>query len=286
MRIPMLSLPQVLIIGFVLFLSSCSKKGSNDRLLAEVGGEELYLSDIFIPSGLSSDDSSALVNLMIDNWVRQQLMYMDAEENLDADEKDLLEKKAENSRKLIYASAMEEKLLDDSLKLRVSNDDLMKYYTENPDEFLLSEHIVQVQYLKLSIKNPETAQMKQLLNSNKDSDQRILREKAKKTALNYFLEENVWLYFNDILKEIPIKTDQQEDFLRNTNYYEAKTDSVVYLVRFRGYMLASSTAPFALVKERIGSILDAKKKHQVLEEYRNKLYENALKENRIKLYTD
>ncbi|MPM08638.1 hypothetical protein SDC9_54952 [bioreactor metagenome] len=272
--------------ALVLLLISCGQQKSSDRLLAEVNGEKLYLSGISVPPGLSSEDSVAFVKNMVQTWVGQQLMYQDADSKLSDEAKAEIEQQIERTRKLMIISALEEQLVSDSVKMQISSDEIQNYYREHPDEFLLKENIVKVKYLKLKKKGSDVAKFKSLLQSDKLADQTELASKAREEALNYFLEDNVWMYFNDILKEIPIKAENQEDFLKSNKFYELSNDSIAYLVRFNGYLLSESPAPLTLVKDRIESVLIAKKKNMLLDDYRNKMYENALKEKKVTLYLD
>lgn len=269
-----------------LLMISCGQQKSSDRLLAEVDGEKLYLSGISVPDNLTPDDSAAFVKNMVQTWVGQQLMYQDANAKLSDEAKAEIEQQIERTRKLMIISALEEQIVSDSVKLQVSSDEIQNYYREHPDEFLLKENIVKVNYLKLKKKGSDVARFKSLLQSDKQSDKTELASKAREEALNYFLEDNVWLYFNDILKEIPIKAENQEDFLKDNKFYELSNDSVAYLVRFNGYLLSESPAPLTLVKDRIESVLIARKKNMLLDDYRNKMYENALKEKKVTLYLD
>ncbi len=276
----------IVVLGILVIASACGNKEKNDTLLAKVNGEKLYLSDIYFPANMSAEDSISFLHNMVNTWVIQQLMYSESSGKLTDEQKDEIEKKVENARKVLTIAAIEESVISDSTSVAVSDDEIARYYTSNPDEFLLQENIVKVMYVKLRSNQKEAAQMKTLLQSGKDNDRRQLTEMAKSSALNYFLEDNVWFYFNDILKEIPIKTSDQAEFLKNNKFYELTQDSVVYYVRFNGYLLSESPSPLVLVRDRIVSILTAQKKNQLLNDYRNKIYENALKEKKITLYLD
>ncbi len=273
------------LMGIVLLLNfSCGSKRKDDVLLAEVEGEKLYLSDIYFPAGLSEKDSVQFLKAMVNTWVMDQLMYQDASDKLSNDEIKAIEKKADQARKMMIISALEQKMFGESKNITVSAEEIQTYYKNNPDEFLLKENIVKVNYLKLRKKGTDSEKYKKLLMSDNSDDKTELASLAREKALNYFLEDNVWLYFNDILKEIPIKAENQDDFLKETGFHQIETDSVVYLVRFKDYMLTDSPAPLNLVKSRIQSVLEAKKKNQLLQDYRNKMYENALKEEKVTLH--
>ena len=274
-------------IGFVLvMLVSCGPKKNSDTLLAEVDNEQLYLSEIYFPENMSPEDSVSFLKNMVQSWVVEQLMYLDASSKLDEQEMLKIEKQIEHARKLMVISALEEKLVSDSMKIMVSDEEINKYYNENPNEFLLKENIVKMLYLKLKKKGTDLAKIRTLLKSDNSSDKAELASIARDKALNYFLEDNVWLYFNDILKEIPIKAENQVNFLKSNTFYEVSNDSVIYLIRFKGYMLSESPAPLILVRDRIKSVLIARKKNMLLNDYRNKMYENALKEKKVTLHID
>ena len=49
-------------------------------------------------------------------------------------------------------------------------------------------------------------------------------------------------------------------------------------------MLTDSPAPLVLVRDNIKSILIVRKKNTLINDYRNKLYENALKDKKVTLY--
>lgn len=275
----------VFLLGLVLLLNfGCGNKNKDDVLLAEVDGEKLYVSDLYFPANLSKKDSVQFLKSMVDTWVMDQLMYQDASEKLSKEELEAIEKKAEQAKKMMIISALEQKMIGESKNILVSADEIQAYYKKNPDEFLLKENIVKVNYLKLRKKGSDSEKYKKLLLSDNTDDKTDLASLAREKALNYFLEDNVWLYFNDILKEIPIKAENQAEFLKSTSFHQIETDSVVYLVRFKEYMLSDSPAPLNLVKSRIQSVLEAKKKNQLLQDYRNKMYENALKEEKVSLH--
>jgi hypothetical protein len=265
-------------------LVSCGSKKSNDVLLAKIDKEQLFLSDIDMPKNLSPEDSLEYLKNATQRWIIDQLMYLDAKSNLSEDEMLKIDKQIENSRKLMIISSMEEKLVSDSSKIIVSEEEINKYYNEHSGEFLLKENIVKLLYLKLKKSEPDIAKIRTLVKSDNPSDRTELLAFARNKALNYFIEDNVWLYFNDILKEIPINVDNQSDFLKSTSFYETSNDSIIYLIRFKGHMLTDSPAPLVLVRDNIKSILIVRKKNTLINDYRNKLYENALKDKKVTLY--
>lgn len=273
-------------VCILMFFYSCKSDSNSDKLLAKVGKKELHLSDIYFPENMEQSDSLIFLKNNVEKWVMEQLVYAEALENLSEEKKAEIEKQVDKIHSNMLVSAQEEKVIADSLKTNISDEELIEYYNANSNDFKLTENIVKLMYVKLNKKNSDLDGFKKLLKNNSSGKKAELLKKAQNESLNFFLEDNVWLYFNDILKEIPIKTENQEAFLKENKYFEVSTDSIVYLVVFKDYMLSNSPAPFIMVKDRIESIIFAMKKNNFLSVYRNKLYQEASKNKKIKIYID
>lgn len=273
-------------VCILMFFYSCKSDSNSDKLLAKVGKKELHLSDIYFPENMEQSDSLIFLKNNVEKWVMEQLVYAEALENLSEEKKAEIEKQVDKIHSNMLVSAQEEKVIADSLKTNISDEELIEYYNANSNDFKLTENIVKLMYVKLNKKNSDLDGFKKLLKDNSSGKKAELLKKAQNESLNFFLEDNVWLYFNDILKEIPIKTENQEAFLKENKYFEVSTDSIVYLVVFKDYMLSNSPAPFIMVKDRIESIIFAMKKNNFLSVYRNKLYQEASKNKKIKIYID
>lgn len=268
---------------FLLLLSSCNQNKEKDKILAEVDGDKLYLSDIYIPTTLHGEDSIIFLKNMVNHWIIEQLLYAEAKEKLSEEELDI-EREIERMKKQLIIARYEKKLLSDSVQMPINDEEAMKYYSDNPEEFMLKENIVRVQYVKLMSNSPSLNEIRDLLRSSDVNDKAKLRELVEKNALNAFLDDMVWLYFNEILKEIPIKTYNQEEFLKNNRFVELSRDSIVYLLNIKGFMIKDSRAPYPIVKDKIISILSARKNKELLNEHRNKIYKSALSEKKIQIF--
>ena len=265
-----------------VFIISCGGN-KNEVVLVRVDGEELYLSDIYIPKNLHGNDSLVFLDNMVQQWIVEQLMYAEAKENLSEEELNI-DREIEQMKRNLIVGRYEQKLLGDSVNTATSEGAALNYYEENPEEFLLKDNIVRVKYVKIPTSSPNADEFKSLLKSDDAADHAKLVKLADDEALNSFLDDMVWLYFNDLLKEIPIKTYNQEEFLNNNRFVELKKDSVLYFLNIKGFMVKDSRAPFPLAKDKIISILQARKNKTLLKEYRNKIYKTALSEKKIEVF--
>lgn len=271
----------------LVLLCSCSGffKKKTERPLAKVYGDILYESELkgVISPGTTSKDSITLAKNYIDTWVRQRLVIYQAEKNLSRDQMDFTQQ-LENYRNSLIIYTYENELVRQKLDTVVSDEEVENYYSANQQNFLLKDNIVQIQYVKLPLKSAHIKQFKKLLSTDNSADRTRLTEECEKYAADYFLDDQNWLLFNDLLKQIPIKTYNQEEFLKNHKDLEYSDSLYTYLVRFRDFKIKESVSPVSFEKERVKNIILNKRKIELIQKMHNDIYEKALKNADVELY--
>jgi hypothetical protein len=250
-----------------------------------VGNEYLYESDVkdVIPVRTLARDSVVLAKGFIDNWVRQKLLIAKAMKNLTGEQMDF-SKQLENYKNSLIVFEYENALVKQNLDTIVTEDEVENYYDSNQKNFLLKDNIVQIQYVKLPVRSPNVKLFKKLLYSDNPEDKVNLAGQCEKYASNYFLDDQTWLLFNDILKEIPVKTYNQEDFLKNHRNVEFQDSLFVYMVRFKDFKIKEGISPLSFEKERIRNIILNKRKIDLINKMHEDTYEQALKHNEFEVY--
>ncbi len=275
------------LIFSLILLTSCTAffKKKSERVLARVQDAYLYESDLkgIIPPGTLPKDSIQLAKGFIDTWVRQQLIIQQAENNLTAEKMDF-SRQLENYRNSLVIFEYENALVRQKLDTVVTEDEIQSYYDENQQNFLLKENIVLIQYVKLPVRSPNTGAVKKLLNSDNPDDKNKLAELCEKQAADYFLDDQNWLMFSDLLKQVPIKTYNQEDFLKNHKSFEYQDSAYIYLVRFKDFKVKESVSPLSFEKQRIKDIMVNKRKIELITQMREAVYAKALKNSDFEIY--
>lgn len=271
-----------------MFLMSCSffkHKDDDKKPVAKAFDQYLYSSDIkgLVPKGVSSKDSIAIIKSYIDSWIRTQLVLNKAEKNLGDEEKNV-EKQLDDYRTSLIIYAYEKSLINQKIDTVVTLLDVDKYYNIHQDDFQLKDNIIKVLYLKLAKNSPKIAQVKQWYKSTNPRDRKLLEDYCHQYAINYYLDDESWLLFNDLLKEIPIKTYDEEQFLKNNRYVEIEDSSNIYLVNISGFKIKESTSPLSFEKDNIKSIIINKRKLLLIEDMEKKVYDESLKNNDFKIY--
>jgi hypothetical protein len=275
------------LIFILIFLASCSYffDRKNERVLARVYDDYLYESDLkeVVPPGTAPEDSAILARNFIDAWVRQKLLIRQAQNNLTEEQMDFT-RQLENYKNSLLIFEYEHELVNQKLDTIISDEEIETYYSENKSNFLLKENIVQMQYVKLPLNSNNTRQFKQLIYSDESADKTRLSELAEKYAADYFLDNQNWLLFNDVMAQIPIKTYNQEEYLKNHQNLEVRDSLYYYIVRFKDFRIKETISPLSLEKDRIRNIILNKRKMEMINKMREDLYNNALKKHDFEIF--
>lgn len=267
-------------------LAACSSsKGKKEDVVARVYDEYLYKSDIIglVPKGTSAKDSLATVKSFIDSWIKTKLLIHNAEKNLSSEQKDF-EKQLEDYRNSLLLFTYEKELIRQKLDTTVSDSAIAKFYESNKTEFLLKDNIVKVWYVKMPLKSANSTVIKALYKTDTETNKKILEEKCRQFAANYYLDDESWLMFDDLLKEIPIKTYDQEDYLKNHRFIEMQDSLYDYFVNIKDFQVKESVSPLSFERGNIKSIILNKRKLQLVEDMQNTLFKDALKEKDFEIY--
>jgi hypothetical protein len=276
-----------LTIILLVILTSCSTffRNKTERVLAKVGKEYLYASDLkgVIPARTSKKDSLVLARGFIDSWVRQKLIIAQAMKNLTAEETDFT-KQLENYKNSLLVFEYENALVKQKLDTIVTDDEIENYYDSNQKNFELKDNIVQIRYVKLPVKSANIKIFRKLLNSDEPDDRAKLAEQCEKFANDFYLDDQTWLLFSDVIRKVNIRTYNQEDFLKNHRYVESQDSSSVYLIRVSDFKIKESISPMSFEKERIRSIILNKRKIDLISKMHQEVYDHGVKYNEFEVY--
>jgi hypothetical protein len=255
------------------------------RLLAKAGDHYLYASELqgIVPPGTAKKDSTEITKNFINEWIRQRLILIQAEENLPKDQKDF-SRELDEYRNSLLIYRYESKLVSEKLDTNITDKEIEDYYNLHKENFELKDNIVKVLYVKLGVKDVNLAKIRPLMKSGKDTDIKKLESVCATTAINYYLDDKSWLLFNDLLKEIPIKTYDQEAYLQNHRFIEMDDENYTYLVHFKDFKIKEGVSPLSFEKENIRHILVNKRKLLLIDKLEKDAYQKAEKNKDFQVY--
>jgi hypothetical protein len=281
----------LLLLIMLAGILSCNVSKKNDdpakKRIARAFDTYLYQSDVegIVPKGTKPADSLKILNEYLTRWMQQQVIVHQALNNLDAKQINF-SRQMEDYKNSLVIYAYEKELIAEKLDTTIAEQDIENYYNQNKNDFELKNDIVKIVYVKVPKKTPKQDKLSGWINSTDIKDKEKLAAFCNQNASNYFLDDNVWLMFDDVLKEIPIQTYNQDIFLQNNHnriVQIADTDYVYYL-NIKGYMIKNSISPLSFEKENIKKILLNKRKMDLVEKMKLNSFEQAQVHNDVELY--
>jgi len=255
------------------------KKGA----IARVYDQYLYGDELknLVPKGTKKEDSLALIKKYINSWTNEMLTLHKAEENLSEVQKDV-EKQLKDYRNSLITYTYEKELIRQKLDTLVRAGEIESYYARNKNNFELKDNIIKVLYVKVNKKAPNLQKVKLLYRSENPKDKEALAGYCNQYAENFYLDDNQWLLFDDLLKEIPIQaTYNKELFLQNNRFIEVSDSSSLYFVNIKGFQIKNSISPLAFEKENIKNIILNKRKLELINKMKDEVYKEAQLNNNV-----
>lgn len=280
-----------ILIFNILLLSSCQyfqpKEETSEPIIARVGDNTLVASDLYglIPANLTSVDSSIFVEKFVLDWVKKQLMIAKAEEAIDFNEARIQQRVLDYQYALMVYE-LEKKHIDANLDEEVSESEIKAYYQDKAENFVLRQNLAKCIYFKIPAKAPNIWSFRRNLR-NYPKDTTKIWEYANEHAVKAFIEDSVWVKFDEVLLETPLKdVNDKVAFLKANSSIEASDEDYIYFLKIFEYKLVGEIAPLEFIKESVADIIINKRKIALKKELEKKIYEEAEQTNAFEIYSN
>ncbi|MCL2042441.1 MAG: hypothetical protein FWG84_10470, partial [Bacteroidales bacterium] len=207
----------------------------------------------------------------------EQLFLYQAVRNLSEKEQDFTPQlEAYKNSLLLYA--YENRLIDQNLDTLISNTEIQQYYQERLDDFILNRNTVKALYVGIWA---DSAQM------IKDFRKILAKSPVSLEDVEYFCEEMAipllhsdttqWLYFDDVLTQVPVQTDNTEQWLKYNHSKEFSDDNYWYYLLITDYRLRNAYSPLELEQNRIRKIILVRRKEALIKDMKRNIFDDAQK---------
>ncbi|MFW5773276.1 MAG: hypothetical protein ACOCWD_01215 [Tangfeifania sp.] len=268
---------------FVFF--GCENKTVSDgEAVAKVGTSKLYHEDVssVIPDNLRKEDSILMADDYIRKWIKQELLLRKAEENLSEAEKDV-SKQLEEYRKSLILYRYKNELMKQRMDTSVSEAQILDYYTENPEKFMLNKNIVKAIFIKIPAEFANPEQLKAMCKDTSTEGIIELRDYCVQYAKVFDIFVDRWVSFQTIANYIPEIIENQEQFLKNNQFIERTDSDYYYLVSILDYKLKNEQAPIEYVNDKIKNLILNRRKIDFLKQLENNVYTEGIEKNKFKI---
>jgi hypothetical protein len=273
-----------LLFALSAMLSGCGSSTSpkaDDKLLAKVYNKSLFLSalDGVVPDGVTKEDSALMVDAYVQRWAREQLLMYEAERNIPKDID--IDELVRSYRASLVRFNFEEQLIAEKMDSTVAESELLSFYENNKAQFQLESMILKCLILKLPSNEDESA-INKLWNSNNPSDEAKLKTLARQKAQITLLDRDKWYKLEEVAAILP-KGTLTPDNMGSRREGTLKEGDYRYYYRVLETAQGKSTAPFDYVKEQATRIILHKRKQDLLDKWKEDLYQKELKRENIKI---
>ncbi len=278
---------QFLFVALMPLLISCQLIDNREKVpLARVGNETLTLQELMsvIPDDIAQEESLLLAEDYIHKWIRHELLIRKAEENLSPSQRDVNKELKEYRNSLIIYRYKKE-LLQSKMDTLVSDEEITDFYSENKDNFILSNNLVKAVYVKIPLSISRPDQVKAYCDLAAGDGIRELQDYCLKNAESYEIHTNEWVDARTVFRKLPgIDPEETTGLLRKSNFHEQKDQDYYYLISVLGYRLKGNVAPLEYVKENIRNLILNKRRIEFLKKIEDDIYTEGLRKQKFKIY--
>lgn len=278
----------IFLITLFTILPSCKEAASTDKqdIVASIGEKLLYRSDIpnIFPQGISADDSIRIAHKYISNLVKLELLREKAENNLTDAGKQKIEKQLNSSRTSLYIHEYENKMMKQRIDTLITEEEAEAYYNDKLEKFSLQKNIIKALYIKLPVSAPHLDDLRTWYKSEKPEDLTELESYCYQYATKYDDFNEDWIYFDELVKMLPLDPGNQERYLRRNKNTELSDSTYHYFVHIDEFRVKSETAPFEFVRSKINDIIFNERKIRFIVELENNIYNDAREAGNFVIY--
>lgn len=254
--------------------------------VAKVDNAILYQRDLtgIVGKDISPRDSANLVNRYINSWVKKQLLISEAAEKINFDQASI-ERKVLDYRFALMVHEYKKFYVSNNLDTSVTESQIHSYYTENKDNFELKQNIFRGYFITVSKDAPKINQLRTLINSNNPKDFKELKSYCFRFAESYFLEDSVWINFDEAIRNTPfVSVTNKVDFLKSNRFVEESDNESIYFLKIKEYKISDQISPLEFVKNDIQQIILNKRKVTIANQLEEEVFEKAKSSNKYEIY--
>lgn len=277
----------ILLLAFLAGLWGCRQTPAEDKgkLLARVGDYSLYMSDLegMIPTQMSWEDSSLIINSFVEHWVRDMVVLREAERNQPRDLD--IDKLVEDYRASLLRDNFERMLIASELDTVVTRKQLEDYYGNKKSNYPLKTDLLRAYLVVLPEDAPNRKEEFEKLWKQPEVNYDALLAYCEDYSPSYMLADSSWYAPTDLAKSWDVLSLSANDFLSRVSFHKEKGGKHYYFHRLEK-LQKGEPAPLNYVKDQIKKLILHRRKTVLLRKLEEDMYEKALRDKEVKIFTE
>ena len=269
-----------------LILTSCKIDYKNEEEIqsnpiAKVENKFLYKEDLI--QFENNSDSIKIRAKQINDWIKKEIILLHAYNNIN--NRNFIDKKLKKYEDDLILYQYENELLLNNINYSISDSAISKYYTENIKDFLLGSKIVRCLYTKIPLDAPDIIKFKTLIKRYPESDINNIKSYSFQFAEQYFLDDSIWLDFEELIINTPfIELDQESSYLLKNKFLENKDDQFHYFIKIIDFKKPGDISPISFEYDIIKAILLNDRKKELLNKLQDSIYLKFIDQVEYEIY--
>lgn len=267
-------------------LIGCDRKSPDQTRipLLEVEGKFLYLDQVqaIIPPNITGPDSVQIADSYIRKWVTDVLLYENAKRNVT--DKAAIERLLDDYRKSLIIHQYQQNLLQQRLPNQPSDEEMLRFYTDFSDQFVLRENIVKGILLVLPKGAPRLNDVRRWVQSGDTKSLEQIEKYSLQHGLSYDYFADRWVPTSEILKKMPVQQEQLSNSIGTGRYYEISDSLKHYMLNVDSVKRTGDPEPFETAKEKISNIILNKLKSDFIMNFEDELYQDAIQSGTVTFF--
>jgi len=266
-----------------IFLFSCSSE-NKEEYIASYKDDFLALDDALSNFPSHFKDTSVFLESYINDWLITKVILNKAKLYIDEDDYDI-NRTVNQYKETLIIHKYQNELINSQFDTTVTKDDIKEYYEKHSNDFVLHKDIVKARLIKINKETLHLNKVKDLI-STKNGEKLIeLVDFCEMYAENSFLNDSVWVYLSEFSQKLPNGSKENKKLLSYKNKIHSFTDDkFVYIILIRDYQIKGNKSPLTFVFSNIRKLLQNKNIKQFITNLEEKLYQEALSSEHIKIY--
>ena len=276
--------------GFLILITlGCdSLDRVQDTAVARVGDSFLYRSDINLHFGsfASKNDSVVQVQNYINTWAKEQLLYQQADLNIDATVKKELQSLVHQYEVELYGQVYKESLVNLRMDTLVLPEQIQQAYENSKSIFKLKEPLYQYRLLRLPLDNVDRSEISMRFRRFDSIDRQFLDSLSFQFS-TYHPWDSLWISRKEILQDIEfIDGGNLDQYFKKRNYFEVKDSLGVYLFVTNNRRDATERAPVSYVENTLKNLILNRRKIEFLRNFDNEILQDAIRSKKYETYVE
>lgn len=266
-------------------MTACQPKEIEKTSVAQVGETYLYWEDLakVVPKNLKGGDSTLWVDDFVRKWVQNELVIMNAEQNL-TDEQKNVDQELNEYRNSLITYRYKKELMAQKMDTVISDSDVNAYYSLHRDRYKLTDDIVKAVYLKIPLEVANAELLKTLCKDAENDNLNPISEYGIQYAKVFDRFDDKWVSWHKIAQQIPEEINIDQQILRRNKFIESSDTDYYYFICILDFRQQGENAPVEFVSPEIRNILLNERKIEFLKNIDDDIYKEGLASNKFKIY--